>query len=304
MSRNEIGSETLSEPEIYPCPCPVQDYNSITVSSLVPTPSVPVSNPWSPAIRLLLIPFLVYLAWLLETFLLAGNNRLLEHPEPAGIALYTIIGCVLTGIIIPVICIRKAFISGAVNMFQIGFRTVHRTILACSVTSALIFAMVLFFNPFGTDRLAFARAFLLLLPTAIASVMICWVLAGTHVQAFVRAGGAVISITVGVVVTSLLFASATLALNPSVRQDGSLFWPVCIGIGIALFFFAVRDIYATVIVVAGSGVFAGAGRFDPASLHGTSPGIYVSSLLALVVLIVIHLYLSRNYATILVPAGR
>ena len=280
----------------------MQDYSGIVVSSLVTHPSVPVSNPWSPAIRLLLIPFLVYLAWLLETFLLAGNNRLLEHPEPAGIALYTIISCVLTGIIIPIICIRKAFISGAVNMFQIGFRTVHRTILACSLTAAIGFGMILFFNPFGTDRIAFVNAFLLLLPTAIASVMICWVLAGTHVQAFVRAGGAVISITVGVVVTSLLFASATLALNLSVRPEGSLFWPVYIGIGAALFFFAVRDIYATVIVVAGSGVFTGAGRFDPASLHGTPPAIYVSSLLAIVVLIVIHMYLFRNYATIMVRA--
>jgi hypothetical protein len=282
----------------------VKDFSGIAVSSLVTPPSVPVSNPLSPEIRLLLIPFLVYLAWLLETFLLAGYNRLLEHPEPAGIALYTVIGCVITGIIIPLICIRKAFISGAVNMFQIGFRTINRTILACSVTGAIGLGMVLFFNPFGTDRLAFAIAFLLILPTAIASVMICWVLLGTHVQAFVRAGGAAISITVGVVVTSLLFASATLALNPSVRQEGSLFWPVCIGIGTALFFFAVRDIYATVIVVAGSGVFTGAGRFDPASLHGTPPGIYVSSLLAIVVLIVIHVYLYRNYATIMVPADR
>jgi hypothetical protein len=271
---------------------------------MVTPPSVPVSNPYSPAIRLLLIPFLVYLAWLLETFLLAGNTRLLEHPEPAGIAVYTIIGCVLTGIIIPILCIRKAFTSGAVNMFQIGFRSVHRTILACSLTAAIGFCSILFLNPFGTDRLAFANAFLLLLPTAIASVMICWVLAGTHVQAFVRTGGAAISITVGVVVTSLLFSSATLALNPSVRQEGSLFWPVCIGIGTALFFFAVRDIYATVIVVAGSGVFTRAALFDPASLHATPPGIYVMSLFALVVLIVIHLYLSRNYATILVPADR
>lgn len=274
------------------------------VSSLIKPPPGTVSNPYSPAIRLLLIPFLVYLAWLLEIFLLAGNNRLLEHPEPAGIALYTIIGCVLTGIIIPILCIRKAFISGDVNMFQIGFRTLHRTVLACSLTSAIIFAMVLFFNPFGTDRMAFANAFLLLLPTSLAMVMICWVLTGTHVQAFVRSGGAVLSVTVGLVVTSLLFASASLVINPLLRQESGLFWPVCIGIGSALFFFAVRDVYATVLVVASSTVFTGSGMFDPAYLHGSSPGIYLSSLLALVVLISIHFSLSRHYATILVPAGR
>jgi hypothetical protein len=266
--------------------------------------STTASNPYSPAIRLMLIPFLVYLAWVLEIFLLAANNHLPEHLEPVAFALYTIISCIITGMVIPIICIRKAFVSGAVNMFQIGFRTVHRTILACSVTGAIGFGMILLFNPFGTDRSAFVNAFLLLLPTAAASVMVCWVLAGTHVQAFVRTGGAVLSVTTGVVVTSLLFASATLAGNPSVRQDGALFWPVCIGIGAALFFFAVRDVYATVIVIAGSGVFTGAGTFDPGYLHGTHPMVYISSLLAVAVLIAIHIYLSRNYATVLVPDKR
>jgi hypothetical protein len=260
-------------------------------------------NPHSPAIRLLLIPFLIYLAWLLEIFLLAGNTHLLEHPEPAGIALYTVIGCILTGMVIPILCIRKTFITGAVNMFQIGFRTIRRTILACSATGAIGFGMILLFNPFGTDRIAFANACILLLPTATASVMVCWVLAGTHVQAFVRSGGALLSITVGVAITSLLFASATLAASPSIRQQGDQFWPICIGIGAALFFFAVRDVYATVIMVAGSGVFARAGTFDPGYLQGTHPEIYASSLLAIVILIALHMYLSVNYATILVPSG-
>jgi hypothetical protein len=274
------------------------------VSSLATGTFMTASNPYTPAIRLLVIPFLVYLAWLLETFLLAGNNHLLQHPDPAGIIIYTVVGCILTGMVIPIICIRKAFVTGAVNMFQIGFRTVRRTIVTCSVTIAIGFCMILLFNPFGTDRIAFANAFLLLLPTAAASVMVCWVLAGTHVQAFVRNGGAVLSITVGVVVTSLLFASSTVAASPSVGLGGALFWPVCIGMGAALFFFAVRDVYATVIVVACSGVFTHAGTLDPVYLHGTPPGIYSSSLLAVAVLIGIHIYLSRNYATILVPAGR
>ena len=273
------------------------------MSSLAPGISKPASNPYSPALRLLVIPFLVYLAWLIEIFLFAGNNNLLQHPDPARIAVYTIAGCILTGMVIPLICIRKAFVTGAVNMFQIGFRSGRRTIFACSVTGAICFGMFLLFNPFGTDRVAFANAFLLLIPTAAASVMVCWVLAGTHVQAFVRSGGAGLSIAVGVVVTNLLFVSATVAVNPSFRQEGALFWPVCIGIGTALFFFAVRDVYATLIVVAGSGVFTGADMFDPVYLDGIHPGIYISSLLAVAVLIGIHIWLSRNYATILVPAG-
>ena len=278
----------------------MQNENGTAVSSLG-TSSVPILHPFSPALRLLLIPFLVYLAWLIEIVLLAANPRLLEHPEPAGFALYTVAGCILTGMIIPILCIRKAFISGDVTMFQIGFRTFHRTLLACSVTCTIGIGMVVLFNPFGADRLAFANAFLLLLPTAASSVMVCWVLAGTHLQAFVRSGGALLSITTGVVITSLLFATAALAISPSVREEGTTFWPVFIGLGAALFFFAVRDVYATAIMVTGSGVFFGAGTLDYGYLHGIHPQIYVSSLLAVVVLLALHFYLSRNYATIVVP---
>ena len=45
-----------------------------------------------------------------------------------------------------------------------------------------------------------------MLPTAIAAVMICWVLVGTHIQAFVRSGGVVISVFTGVLLTALVFA--------------------------------------------------------------------------------------------------
>ena len=197
----------------------MQNENGTAVNSFGIS-SAPILHPFSPALRLLVIPFLVYLAWLLEIFLLAGNPRLLEHPEPAGIALYTIAGCILTGMIIPILCIRKAFISGDVTMFQIGFRTFRRTLLACSVTCTIGIGMIMLFNPFGADRLAFANAFILLLPTAVSSVMVCWVLAGTHLQAFVRSGGALLSVTTGVVITSLLFATVCPCNKPVCPAGG------------------------------------------------------------------------------------
>jgi hypothetical protein len=270
------------------------------VRSVVSGTSLPVPNPYTPSLRLLIIPLLVCLAWVLEIFLLAGNTRLLEHPEPAGIALYTVIACILTGMIFPLVIIRKAFASGAVNMYQVGFRTFRRTLHACSLSGIIGIGVVVFFNPFGTDRLAFANAFLLLLPTAAASVMVCFALAGTHVQAFVRSGGALVSITTGAVITGIVFASAAFAANPLLRQEGGLFWPLCAGIGSALFFFAVRDVYATVIMVAISGVFTGAGTIDYGYIAGIHPEIFLSSLLAVTALIALHIWLSRNYATVLV----
>jgi hypothetical protein len=260
----------------------------------------PAPGPYAPALRLLAIPFLVCIAWLIETWLLAGNTRLLGDPEPAGIVLYTGAGCIFTGMVIPLILLRKAFVTGSVNMFQIGFRTVQRTLLAAAVTTAIGLVLIALFNPLP-DRPAFAGAFLLILPTAIASVMVCWVLAGTHVQAFVRAGGAPLSIATGVVITGLLFAASTVALDPAVRHEGALFWPVCTGMGAALFFFAVRDVYATTIVVAGCGVFLHAAAFPPALLQDIPVAAGGMALLTTGVLLAIHLFLFRNYRTILVP---
>jgi hypothetical protein len=255
----------------------------------------------SPVVRLLLIPFLVYCAWVLESFLLEGNGHLFLNPEPFGLTVYTLVGCVMTGMIIPVVCIHKAFITGTVNMYQIGFRSLRRTVLACSVTGILGYVFVVGMNPFGTDKLAFAYAFMLFLPTAIASVMICWVLIGTHIQTFVRGSGALVSISVGVVVTSLLFGMASLAHGPVIQGQDTLFWSVCTGLMISLFFFAVRDVYATIIVVAECTVFTRAGSLSPLILHNLTPALFISAILAGGALFGIHWYLSRNYATVMVP---
>jgi len=255
----------------------------------------------SATIRLLVIPFAIYTAWLLEIFLLEGSVHLFEHFDPPQFLLYTFIACILTGILVPLFCVRTAFISGAVNLFQIGFRSLRRTVVACTLTGIICYIVVIFLNPFGTDRFAFANAFLLLLPGAIASVMICWVLVGTHVQAFVRRGGIVISIIVGIMVTAVLFGMTTFAYFPAAFRQDPFFSSVFIGIIAAVFFFAVRDIYSTSLVAGVCSVLTMANRISPLYLHNTVVFIWISAVLAVSILIGIHLYLSRNYVTLEVP---
>ena len=255
----------------------------------------------SATLRLLVIPCAIYTAWLLETFLLEGSMHTFERFDPPGIFLYTIIACIITGIVAPLLCIRNTFISGDVNMFQIGFRSLRRTLLACVLTCSIGCAAVILFNPFWTDRFAFLNAFILLLPGAIASVMICWVLLGTHVQAFVRSGGAVISISVGILVTAVLFGMTTFAYFPAILQQDVLFSSGIVGIIAAIFFFAVRDVYATSLVVGVCSVFTMADRINPFYLQSAVPYVWMSAVLAVGALIGIHRYLSRNYMTLKIP---
>jgi hypothetical protein len=255
----------------------------------------------SATLRLLVIPFTIYAAWLLETFLLIGSLHTFERSDPTGIFLYTIIACIITGIGAPLLYIRTTFISGAVNMFHIGFRSPRYTFLTCILTCSFGYGIVILFNPFGADRLAFLNAFVLLLPGAIASVMVCWVLMGTHVQAFVRNGGAIISISIGIMVTAVLFGMTTFAYFPEVLQQGALFTSVGIGIIAAFFFFAVREVYATTIVVAICSVFTMADRINRFYVQNTVPLVWISAVLAVSALMIIHLYLSRNYMTLKIP---
>jgi len=252
-------------------------------------------------IRLLVIPFTVYTAWMLETFLLEGSTNLFMRFDPAGLFLYTIIACIITGTILPLLCIRKAFIKGAVNMFQIGFRSLRRTILAGVLTCIIGYGAVIIFSPFGTDRFMFANAFLLLLPGAIASVMICFILVGTHIQAFVRSGGAFLSLSLGILVTAMLFGITTFAYFPALIVKETIFVVVGVGIIAGLFFFAVRDVYATTIVVGGCSVFIYADRINPQYLYNAVPGVWINAGLAVFSLIGIHIYLSRNFTTIMIP---
>lgn len=271
-----------------------------------PTGVFRVTGQQPPAVRsatlqLLVIPFALYSAWLLEIFLLAGSMHTFERFDPPGIFLYTIIACIITGIVAPLLCIRNTFISGAVNMFQIGFRSLKRTFLACFLTFSIGYGAVILFNPFGTDRFAFLNAFILLLPSAIASVMICWVLMGTHVQAFVRSGGAIISIFVGIMVTAVLYGMTAFAYFPAVLHQDAFLSSVLVGIIAAFFFFAVREVYATVLLTAVCSVFIMADRINPFYVQNAVPYVWISAILAGSTLMGIHWYLSRNYMTLKIP---
>jgi hypothetical protein len=124
---------------------------------------------------------------------------------------------------------------------------------------------------------------------------------GTHVQAFVRSGGAIISISVGIVVTTVLFALTTFAYFPAVLHQDVLFSSVIIGIIAAFFFFAVREVYATILVVAVCSVFTMADRINLIYVQNAVQYVWISAVLAVSALIGIHVYLSRNYITLKIP---
>jgi len=253
--------------------------------------------------RLLILPLILSGAWILEIFLFQGWPQVFLSPRPFGLLFYTLMTCVFIGILVPVILMRQAFLRGDANMHQLGFRSVRRTLLMAGLTVLIVWMAVALQNPFGTDRPGFISAYLLLLPTGIASAMVCCVLAGTHVQAFVRERGALVAILAGTAVSALLFALSLSAHFPDAVTAASFLRFLSAGALSALFFFAVRDVWAVSVAVTGFLVWLTAGWLDPAQVSLQYPAVLAAAFISAGILGALQWYLSRHYVTIAVPQG-
>ncbi|HEX3001926.1 MAG TPA: hypothetical protein VHN82_06120 [Methanoregula sp.] len=211
---------------------------------------------------------------------------------------------IFIGIFVPVVLLRQAFIRGDVNMHQLGFRPLRRTFLMAGLTLIIVWMAFILENPAGTDRAAFISLYILLLPTGIASAMVCFVLAGTHVQAFVRERGALVAILAGTAVSGLLFALSLSAHFPDAVTPASFLRALSAGVLSALFFFAVRDVWAVSVAVTGILVWLTAGLLDPAQVQTQFPAVLAAALLSAGLLILLQWYLSRHCITIPVPYGK
>jgi len=67
-------------------------------------------------VTLILIPLIIVIIWLLENYLLAGSSRLFLQANLPGLVLYTILSGIVVGILVPIVRIRAAFLSGDVPL--------------------------------------------------------------------------------------------------------------------------------------------------------------------------------------------
>ena len=257
----------------------------------------------SPAISLILIPLMIYIIWVLDTFLLEGSTGTFTSYHPWSLILYTIIAGIFMGIIVPVFFLKSAFLSGAVNMFQIGFRSLRRTILTVICTALFGYLILIMIPPYNAQKMALVGMTFLVFPSAIASVMVCWVIAGTHLQAYVRNYRTIVSITAGVLATGIMFGLSFAAHSPPLNQPQTLLMVTGAGIASALYFFSVREVWGTSIFVAFALVLVLQGHVDPAYIAPVSPVTAGTAMLSVIALAACRLYLSRRFITIRLPAG-
>lgn len=255
-------------------------------------------------VRLIVIPLIIYAVWVLETFLLEGSLGVFPRYQPGVYFIYVLVACILIGTFAPVLLLKSGFLSGAVNMYQAGFRSLRRTVITAGITACLGYIVFGAAVPPGASPARLIGTVLFLLPVAVSSVMVCWVLIGTHLQAYVRQYGAFVSIVTGIAVTGVLFGISFAAHSPPLSDPWHILVAIGIGTATAVIFFAIRDVWATVIFAS----FALAGSvhnlFDPAYIDPVSLPLVLSSVLALLALAVSEWYLMKRFITIRIPAQK
>jgi len=113
-----------------------------------------------------------------------------------------------------------------------------------------------------------------------------------------RKGSAAVSITFGVVVTAVLFGISFTSYSPPLNRPDVIVLICVIGAAAAVFFFAVRDVYASVICVASATVPVVLEGIDPVVTSAFMPSGFGAAALSLASFAGSHLYLSGNFRTI------
>lgn len=272
-----------------------------TPEGSIPLAAFPPGGRSPSAVRLIVIPLIVFSVWVLETFLLEGSIKVFSRYQPVVYFMYILVANILIGTFAPVIFLKSGFLSGAVNMYQIGFRDLRRTVMTAGITACAGFLLLVAATPGGTSPVMRAGTILFLVPVAISSVMICWVLIGTHLQAYVRRFGTAFSIFTGVAVTGVLFGISFAAHSPPLSDPRHILIATGIGVATALVFFAIRDIWAALIFTSFALAWFVQGVIDPAYLVPLSPLVILTSVLSVISLAVSERYLMKRFVTIRLP---
>jgi len=252
-------------------------------------------------IRLVLIPLIVYTVWFLETFLLEGSLGVFSRYQPVVYFTYVLLANILIGTLAPLIFLRSGLLTGVVNMHQIGFRDLRRTVVTAGITACSGYLILAAVTHSAAPTVTLVGTVLVLTPVAISSVMICWVLAGTHLQAYARRYGAAASILTGVTITGSLFGLSFAAHSPPLSDPRHILTAIVIGAAVAIVFFAIRDVWSAIIVQLFALVWFLRDSIDSAYIQPVPPLVVLTASLAILALLLSIRYLTKRFVTILLP---
>ncbi|TFG01855.1 MAG: CPBP family intramembrane metalloprotease, partial [Promethearchaeota archaeon] len=199
----------------------------------------------------------IFAVWMAFTFLLEGMLLTLQRPEAViNRLLYTVITNIIIGTVIALYFVRYNHQQENIDRKKFGFRRPTYTVLA--VVFGFILGLILYIvqNPPTLNPIVIVNAYAQVLVVTIAEIIICWVIMGSiteHVSKgrFGDKGSKIIA----VLVSSILFGIYHFAHSPPFNTVNMVLLLTVIGIITSVFYFTVRDVYATIVFHNFLGIF-------------------------------------------------
>ncbi len=198
--------------------------------------------------QMMLASISVYLVWVIATYFLEGRILTLLLPEAIfERTVYTLIANFLIGTVFSVWVLRSFLVSGVVNLKQLGFRSIRRTLVAIIIAGLIGFSFFIISNPPSLNPIVISNVYAQVITVSVAEIIVCWGVIGASFEALTSIKGRAISMLVGIFAADFLFGIYHFAHSPPFNQIGTILFLMVIGLLTSLVYFIGRDIYATIV---------------------------------------------------------
>lgn len=232
----------------------------------------------------------LFAVWTLATWLLEGRIETLQRPDAAADrAIYAIVANLLIGLAGAVavlrFLIRRGHLARAAAGFGSGRPSAARLILALGL--GLAFYVVQ--GAPSLDPVVLLNAFAQVLVVSAAEVVVCWAVVGAVVESSLKRHGLATSILGASLAASVLFGAYHFAHSAPFNTPGMVLLLTVIGLVTSAFFFAARDVYATILLHNFLGMFgvvqalAASGQLE--AFARLQPPLLIMALAAIVTLV-------------------
>ena len=246
-----------------------------------------------------LVAFSVFLLWMLLTFLLEGFRLTLQRPDAIlDRLLYTFVANIIVGTVLVVFVLRYLKKSFVFDKENFGFRTMKNTLITSLLGGIAGFAFFILQNPPSLNPVVIINAYCQVFVVSLAEILVCWVLLGSIMEKELKSTNKYLAMTGAILVSSGAFGIYHFAHSPPFNTVQMVVFLTLIGFITSIFYFTVKNVYATVIFHNFLGIQGVISALNASGNLATymAPQIplFITALVALVVLIATDLYWMRK----------
>jgi hypothetical protein len=189
----------------------------------------------------------IYGLWVLATYLLEGLPNLVITIDPTARAIYVIVANVFIGTLLVGYMLRRGVGWGLFSREEIGFRCGLCILIAVALAIATGIFIYLLSGAVVFDIMLFLGYLLHVFPTSVAEVLVCWAMIGATTQAILARRGQILSLIGGIAAATFFFGIYHFAHSAPFNTIEMVLFLMLPGLATSIFYFAIKDIYATII---------------------------------------------------------